>query len=85
MDENKRKRIVAALTVNAMLLIGLIVIILMYQMIYIQVLRYQKDNLITQISDYRQMIEDENDNLEYYKGEQYLIDRAYEFGFRFPD
>ncbi len=85
MDEQKRNRIAAAFTVNAIVLIVIIAAVLIYQMVQIQLLNSRKNDLIDKIAMYEDMIANDSEDLDYYTDYQYLVDKAYEYGFRFPD
>lgn len=85
MTQQKANRIVAAVTVNAILLIAILVAIVIYQMVQITVIAKTRSDLIDQINYYKQGIEEKNDDLEYLKSDQYLRDLAFEYGYRFPN
>ncbi len=85
MTQQKANRIVAALTVNAILLIAILVAIVIYQMVQITVIAKTRSDLLDEIEYYEQAIKDTNIDLEYLKSEQGLLDLAFEYGYRFPD
>lgn len=85
MTQQKANRIAAALTVNAIILIAILVAIVIYQMVLITVIAKTRSDLLDQIEYYEKAIEEKNDDLEYLKSDQYLRDLAFEYGFRYPD
>lgn len=84
MTEEKRNRVFAALTVNAVILLAVLVAVVIYQLVQIVVLSNRKQAVRQQIIQYEQQIEEENDKLEKYKTEEWLMNKAYEYGFIFP-
>ncbi len=85
MNESKRNKMVAAITVNVIILIAVLVSVVIYQLVDIYVLTSRRDKLKAEISDIKQKIETTQDTLEYYKSESYLLDKAFELGYVFGD
>ncbi len=77
MSEEKKNKIAAAFTVNAVLLLVIIVAVLIYQMVQITSLSTQKQQIEQQIVQLEGEIEESKDMLEYYKLEQTIIELAY--------
>ena len=84
MTEEKRNRILAALTVNAVLLFVILIIVWIYQLITIVVLINRKADIEKQITQYKQQINNAQSKLEEYQTEEWLRNKAYEYGFVFP-
>lgn len=84
MTEEKRNRIMAALTVNAILLLAVLIAVVVYQLAVIVKLNKAKRDITTQITQYEQEIETETNKLDRYKTEEWLKNKAYEYGFIFP-
>ncbi len=85
MNESKRNKMVAAITVNVIILIAVLVSVVIYQLVDIYVLTSRRDKLKAEISDIKQKIATTQDTLEYYKSESYLLDKAFELGYVFGD
>ncbi|MDE6868565.1 MAG: hypothetical protein K2J83_05435 [Clostridia bacterium] len=85
MNESKRNKLVAAITVNVVILIAVLVAVVIYQIVDICVLTGRRNKLQAEIDDIQQKIESTQDTLEYYKSESYLLDKAFEFGYVFGD
>lgn len=85
MSEDKRNRIVAAVTVNSIILIVIIAVVLVYQMVEMGILFSRKSAIEEQIQQYEEQIDEAEDLLEYYQTEDYLRDQAYKYGFRDSD
>ncbi|MDE5721656.1 MAG: hypothetical protein K2I30_02810 [Clostridia bacterium] len=85
MNEEKRNRFVAAITVNAVILFVILVAVIIYQIVDIAVLKSKRDNLKAEIDYYTTETEKESDSLDYYKSKDYLLDKAFEYGFVFGD
>ena len=82
MAEEKRNRIIAAITVNIILLIAVFAIICIYQMVEIATINKLKKDMQNQIDYYNAQIKIDEDTLNYYKSEDGLLDKAYEWGFK---
>ncbi|MDE6613220.1 MAG: hypothetical protein K2K28_01545 [Clostridia bacterium] len=85
MNEEKRNRFVAAITVNAVILFAILIAVIIYQIVDIAVLKSKRDNLKAEIDYYTSETEKEGDSLDYYKSKDYLLDKAFEYGFVFGD
>lgn len=81
MTQRKANRIVAAVTVNVILLIAVLVAVVIYQMVEISVISKKRAELRDKIEYYNQQIEEGQDDLEYLKSEQYLRDLALQYGY----
>lgn len=85
MTEEKRNRIAAAITVNVILLIAIIFCIAVYQIVEISVLNARRVKIIQDINYYQEQIEKGQDALDYYQSSEYLLFKAYELGYVFPN
>ena len=85
MEEQRRIRMAAAITVNVILLIAILTAVLIYQLIIIGIGSVQKKALEKEIDEYTQKVEQEEKNLEYLKSEQFLLDYLFQHGYHFPD
>lgn len=83
MTEERRNRIVGAITVNVILLITILIAVIVYQLVRISIDKRTKNDIIEQIEYYEQETEKKEDTLEYYKSQQGLVDLAYKYGFMF--
>lgn len=83
MTEEKRNRLIAALTVNAILLVVILVAVCIYQLVAIVNLNNIKKEVQSQITAYETAIEKNEKTLEYYQSREGLLDKAYEYGFVF--
>ncbi len=83
MTEEKRNRLIAAVTVNVILLIAILTVVCIFQIT--EMVRY--DNLIKDMDERIEYLGSEtnklNNSLDYYKSDEGLLDKAYEFGFVF--
>lgn len=84
MDEQKKNRLAAAITVNVILLIVILAAVLVYQIVAIAMVNAKHAQLVSEIEEYNQKIEQSEDALDYLKSEQYLLDLAFQLGYRFP-
>lgn len=85
MTEEKRNRIIAAVTVNVILLIAVLAAVIIYQLIFIKIASRERDDLKTQIKSYEDKIDKDNKTYEYYTTYDGLVDLAYQYGFVFGD
>lgn len=85
MKEDRHNRLVAAITINAVLLIAVLAAILIYQLVNIGILTAREKKIKSELDTYTQKIDNTNRSLEYYKSKGYLIDKAYEYGFVYKD
>lgn len=83
MTEEKRNRIIAAVTVNVILLIAILAAVIIYQLIEIKIVSRNRDEIIDKIQYYQTQTEKNENTLEYYKSYEGLVDKAYEFGYVF--
>lgn len=81
MNNEKRNRIVAAVTVNVILLIAILAAVVVYQIINITIVKRNRDNLITQIKQLEQETNKEQKGLDHWQSFEGLEDLAYEYGF----
>lgn len=73
MTEDKHNRIMAAITVNAVLLIVILAAIVIYQLVVVSTLRNTRDGLLAEIEQVQQETEDlEKDLNERLKSDWYL-------------
>ena len=83
MTEEKRNRLIAAVTVNVILLIAILTVVCIFQIT--EMVRY--DNLIKDMDERIEYLGGEtnklNNSLDYYKSDEGRLDKAYEFGFVF--
>ncbi len=83
MNESKRNKLVAAVTVNIVILIAVLVAVVIYQLVNICVLTKRRDKLTAEIAEMEEKIKNTGDSLEYYKSKDYLLDKALELGYVF--
>lgn len=84
MDEQRKNRIAAAVTVNVILLIVILAAVLIYQMVELVYVSNETKRIKEEIDDYTTKIEQALDDIDYLKSEQGLFDLALQNGFRFP-
>lgn len=85
MKEDRHNRLVAAITINAVLLIAVLAAILIYQLVNIGLLTARRNKMKSELETYNQKIESTDRSLEYYKSKDYLLDKSYEYGFVYKD
>lgn len=85
MTEEKRNRILAAVTVNVILLIAILLTVCIYTLVRAVQLKNTEKKLIAQIEYCKSQEEHDRATLEYYKSEGKLKDLAYEYGFIYPN
>lgn len=83
MTEEKRNRLIAAVTVNVILLIVILAAVCIYQIVSIVNLNNVKNDVQAKISAYQTATEKNERTLEYYQSREGLLDKAYEYGFVF--
>lgn len=83
MTEEKRNRLIAAITVNVILLIVVLAAVCIYQLVTIVTLKSFAKDLQQQIQYYDTENEKLDHTLDYYKSEEGLFDLAYKYGFVF--
>ena len=81
MTEEKRNRIVVAVTVNLIILIAVLAAVIIYQICRITIATRNKNDLIRAIKDYESRTEQEEKNLDYWQSQSGLEDLAYQYGF----
>lgn len=84
MDEQKKNRVAAAVTVNVIVLVAILVAVIIYQLAEIVIFNALKNELLSEIAKYEQLIEQGETDLEYLQSEQYLLDLALKLGYTFP-
>lgn len=84
LDEQRKNRIAAAVTVNVILLIVILAAVLIYQMVELVYVSNETKRIKEEIDDYTTKIEQAQDDIDYLKSEQGLFDLALQNGFRFP-
>lgn len=80
MTEEKRNRLIAAVTVNVILLIAILAVVCIYQIVEMVTLSNLKKEIQKQIDHYQTETDKTERTLDYYKSEEGLLDKAYEFG-----
>jgi F0F1-type ATP synthase membrane subunit b/b' len=83
MTESKRNRIVAAVTVNIVVLVVILVAVLIYQIVTISMLTTKRKQIEQEIQNYKQLTEQTEKDLEYYESEEYLYITALKLGFKY--
>lgn len=83
MTDEKRNRIIAAVTVNVILLIVILASVLIYQLVQIKIVSRRRDDIINRIEQIERETDRENNSLEYWQSHEGLEDLAYEFGFAY--
>lgn len=81
MTEEKRNRLIAAVTVNVILLIAILASVCIYQLVEMVKLNNLKKEITKQIEVYETKEEKDQNTLNYYKSEEGLLDLAYQYGF----
>ncbi len=85
MTEEKRNKLIAAVTVNVILLIVILAVVLVYQLIEISVKNNRKKQYAQEIQSYYEELEKAENSLDYYQSDEYLKQLAFKYGFDFPD
>ncbi len=85
MTEEKRARLMAAVTVNVILLIAILAAVLVYQLIVLTTLRSERKRITEEIERYEQMVQESDDYLERLQSEEYLRDKLIEYGWHYAD
>ena len=81
MAEEKRNRVIAAVIINLIILLAILAAVVIYQLVDIAVLKNRRDKLSAQVDQYVEMTAKEEASFKYYQSYDYLLDKAYEFGF----
>ena len=85
MEEEKRNRVAAAITVNAIILAVVLVAVLVYQIITLAVVSARKRWYLAEIEKYEKLLQQSESDLEYLQSEQYLLELALQYGYYFPN
>lgn len=85
MNEEKRNRIAAAITVNAILLIVILVAVLIYQLVTIPTLVKRREQLYREKEELEKKLEEADEGLEYLESEVAERDKAFEIGYFVPE
>lgn len=88
MEDQKKNRLAAAITVNVILLIVILAAVVVYQLVEIVSLNAKRKKIMEDITYYEQLLQDEQKDLDFLQSEQYeqyLLDLAFSLGYRFPD
>lgn len=85
MTEEKRARLMAAVTVNVILLIAILAAVLVYQLVVLTTLRTERKRITVEIERYEQMVQESDDYLERLQSEEYLRDKLIEYGWHYAD
>ena len=85
MNEQKRNRIAAAITVNVILLIVVLVAVIIYQLVYMSIVSSKKKQIEAEIAYYKQQIANGEIDLETLQSDDYLMSLALKYCFYFPD
>ena len=83
MNEEKRNRIIAAITVNVILLIAILAAVIIYQIISMVILDRKRESLKAEYNNAWEKTESLKGDLAYYESDEYLLDLAYKYGFIF--
>ena len=85
MNEEKRNRIAAAITVNVILLIFILAAVVVYQLVVITRANNKRKAMVEEIEYYRQNLGESEDFYERLQSEEYLRDKLIEYGWHFAD
>ncbi len=85
MDEQKRNRLAAAITVNAIILFVILLTVIISQLVVMVQLKNKRNDIKRQAEEYARKIEEKEDNLEYLQSEQGLRDLAFGYGYYFKE
>ncbi|MDE7453691.1 MAG: hypothetical protein K2N22_04710 [Clostridia bacterium] len=67
MNESKHNKMVAAITVNVVILIAVLMAVIIYQLVNISVLTSRRDKLKAEVDTIEKKIESMEESLDYYK------------------
>ncbi|MDE7306098.1 MAG: hypothetical protein K2N33_01775, partial [Clostridia bacterium] len=67
--------------INLIVLLAILAAVAIYQLADIAVLSRRRDKLTSEINEYVQLTENKEVSYKYYQSYDYLLDKAYEFGF----
>lgn len=85
MNEQKRNRLAAAITVNVILLIVVLVAVLVYQLAAMSLGKSKRSYLESEIARYEQMKNDAQSDLERLQAEQGILDILFKEGYVFKE
>lgn len=85
MNEQKRNRMAAAITVNVILLIVILVAVVVYQLVSMSLAKNRRARLESELARYEQLIEQGQADLEYLQSEQGIVDILLELGYVFEE
>ena len=86
MTVEKRNRVVAAITVNVILLIVILAAVVIYQLVVLANLKHTRNEIRQEITELEELIEKGEADLEYLQSSNHLRDLAIrEYGYHFPD
>lgn len=80
MTEEKRNRLIAAVTVNVILLIAILAVVCIYQIVEMVTYNNYKKAMQSQIEQWQEEIESDRKSIEYFTSQKGLEDNAYWFG-----
>ncbi len=83
MTQEKRNRIISAVTVNLVILIFVLAAVAVWRIVDLTVVYRRYKNLKAQYTEYIEKTDNINATLDYYKSAEGLLDKAYEFGWVF--
>ena len=81
MTDEKRNRIIAAVTVNGILLIAILAAVIIYQVIQITIVKRNKNDILNRIEKLEEETKKEEKSLNYWKSQEGLEDLYYEYYF----
>ena len=81
MNDERRNRIIAAVTVNGILLIAILAAVIIYQVIQITIVKRIRNDILSRIEQLREDTEKEEKSLNYWKSQEGLEDLYYEYYF----
>lgn len=81
MNEEKRNKIIAAVTVNAILLVIILFAVMIYQFVVIGTLQAKREKIQTEITQYQNKIDKAEQDLEYYRSQEGVLYWLYYNGY----
>lgn len=85
MTESKFKKVVVASIVGAIMLIVILVTVILYQVITMSGYAKKKNELESEIARYEKLLDENASEEEIRKSKEWIIERARELGYVFPD
>ncbi len=79
--EGKKNRLVAAITVAAVILIAIFIAVIIYQMVELVVINNRKKELEAQITELQEQIESSQNDLDYLYSEEFLHEYLMDYGY----